>query len=281
MCCWAGWAGSEDTTEKYLAQFPDELARFSLPEPPDPDIVANRVHCALVVLEAADHRISFPLLALVFRAVITQTNFTVHLVGSTGVLKTSLATVIQQFFGAGLDVEHLVGHWQGTANSLEALAFFLKDMLLLVDDFSPVGQKSDIQKSHREAERLLRAKGNSGGRSRCRSDGSFRAARSPRAALLLTGEDIPEGHSLRARVLAIEVREGDIHSDKLKYCQDDLASTGILAECLAGFIQWLAPQYDQVLAELHCNREEWKSDSIPGTVHRRTYQAVRIGIWVP
>ncbi len=267
---------SGEATENLSAQLPDELARFCLPDPPAPDIAANRVDIALGFLRVAEDRISYPLLALVARAIIGPTNFSVHLVGHTGVLKTALATVVQQFFGAGLDVDHLVGHWQGTANSLESLAFHLKDMLLLVDDFSPTGGRGDIQKAHREAERLLRAKGNAGGRSRCRPDGTFKAARSPRATLLLTGEDVPEGHSLRARLLTIEVQEGDIDPEHLKYCQDQCAATGLYSEFLAAYIQWLAPRYEMVQDRLQYEREEWKTTTdIPKEVHRRTYHAAR------
>jgi hypothetical protein len=266
---------STSRVDRVWANLPTELAAFSLPPPPtDTEIVANRIHMALWLLEAADERITFPLLSFVFRAVITSTNFSLHLVGATGTLKTSLATIIQQFLGKGLDAEHLVGNWQGTANSLESLAFHLKDMVLLIDDFSPTGSRSDIQRSHRDAERLLRAKGNAGGRSRCLPDGSYKAPRSPRAAILITGEDIPEGHSLRARMLTIEVREGDVRPEELAKCQR-LASLGRFAECLSAFIQWLSPRYDETLEYLRLERDEWKTHSIPSSSHRRTYNAIK------
>lgn len=267
---------SEHRTRTLCANLPGALSRFCLPPPPvDPDIVANLCEMALFIfLKAAIDRVSYALLALVFRSVLGPIDFSVQLVGKTGNLKTSLAVVAQQFFGAGLDVEHLVGHFAGTATSLESLAFLLNNMLLVIDDFSPTGSKSDIQRTHRDADRFFRAKANFGGRSRARPDGSYRGARSPRAAILFTGEEIPEGHSLRARILTIEVNEGDVDSSELKLAQT-LASSGRFAELMSAFLQWLAPRLDKVQEGLSCLREQSKTDPIPPTVHRRTYQAVR------
>jgi hypothetical protein len=266
---------SGNNRQPLRAVLPGELSLFSLPNPPDdPDVVATLVHKVLLVLDAAEDTIAYPLLGLVFRSLIGPVAFAVQLVGPTGVFKTSYATVFQQFVGRGLDAEHLVGHFAGTANSLEALAFYLKDMMLLIDDFAPTGSRSDIQKSHRDAERLVRAKGNFGGRSRCRPDGTFRSARSPRANLLITGEDVPEGHSLRARILVIDVQKGDIDNGRLALSQR-FASSGELARCTSAFLKWAAPRYDAILAELEADRERWKNEAVPETVYRRTYQAVR------
>jgi hypothetical protein len=269
-----------DTNMKSVsARLPPELAGFSLPAPPgDQDLAARRFQTILQgFLDVAKDHLALPLLGLVFRTVLSPVDFSVQLVGRTGVFKTSLAAVTQQFFGANLDNEHLVGHWAGTANSLESLAFHLKDTVVVIDDFSPTGSRADVEKLNRDAERLLRAKGNSGGRSRCRPDGTFRAARSPRASLLITGEDVPEGHSLRARLLTVEVNEGDINPPKLAHLQQ-MASRGYLAETLSAFLQWLAPQYDVVLDELNSDREDSKKEAIPEDVHRRTYHAIR-AIW--
>src|SRR5205085_10830230 len=57
---------------------------------------------------------------------------------------------------------------------------------------------------------LFRSVGNRSGRGRCRPDGTPRAGHPPRAVPLSTGEDIPAGQSLRARMIALEVERGDI-----------------------------------------------------------------------
>ncbi len=48
-----------------------------------------------------------------------------------------------------------------------------------------------------------------------------------------SGEDIPEGHSLRARIMIIQVEERDIDPDQLRRLQA-AGSSGLLAQAMAG-----------------------------------------------
>src|SRR5262249_15380984 len=113
-------------------------------------------------------------------------------------------------------------------------AFDAKDALLVIDDFAPCGGLLDAQRTHREADRLLRAQGNSSGRQRMRSDGSLRDPRPPRGLILSTGEDIPRGKSLRARSVTVEVEPGALSWGKLTACQR-AGKEGVYAKCLSAF----------------------------------------------
>ena len=46
----------------------------------------------------------------------------------------------------------------------------------MVDDFCPAGSVSDVQRYHKEADRLFRGQGNRAGRQRLRADASLRPA---------------------------------------------------------------------------------------------------------
>ena len=146
---------------------PEPLARFVLPAPPDGDELRAAVRASLGLVDGlAPDRIAFPVLAAPYRAVLGDADFSVHFVGATQRFKTEAATLAQQHHGAELDARHLPGSWSSTGNSLEALCFAAKDALVVVDDFSPGGSTSDVQRSHREADRVLRAQGNKSGRGR-------------------------------------------------------------------------------------------------------------------
>lgn len=69
--------------------------------------------------------------------------------------------------------------------------------------------------SHRDADRVLRSQGNRAGRARMTPDGRLRPAKRPRGLTVVTGEDVPHGQSLRARLLVVEVSPGAIDADKL------------------------------------------------------------------
>ena len=79
----------------------------------------------------APDRITFPLLAAVYRAPFSAPDFSVILAGKTGVFKTALAAICQQHFGAAMDAGCLPGNFASTANATEELAFYAKDILLV------------------------------------------------------------------------------------------------------------------------------------------------------
>jgi hypothetical protein len=116
-------------------------------------------------LSVSPDRISFPLLAAVYRAALGKVDFSVFLAGKTGVFKTALAALCQQHFGSAMDASSLPTNFASTGNALQWLAFYAKDALLVVDDFAPTGRQSDGE-LHNIAERLFRAAGNQQGRSR-------------------------------------------------------------------------------------------------------------------
>ncbi|HEY7155026.1 MAG TPA: DUF3854 domain-containing protein [Gemmataceae bacterium] len=248
---------------------PDALTRYVLPAPPAGDDLRRAMRSSLELLGFGPPRIAFSLLSAVYRAVLGGTDFAVHLVGQSGVFKSEIAALMQQHHGAGMDRPHLPGSWGSTGNSLEGVAFAAKDTLLTVDDFAPHGGAADVARLHREAERLLRAQGNAAGRQRMRRDGSLMPARPPRGLILSTGEDVPRGQSLRARMLAIEVERGALDADTLTARQRD-AAEGLYAEAMAGFIQWLAPQYEGVRGRLAADRAELRDRAAGEGQHART-----------
>jgi hypothetical protein len=119
----------------------------------------------LQLLTTAPDRISFPLVACVYRAALGAARFSVLVSGPSGIFKTALAAVAQQHFRAGMHASGLPANFASTANALEWLAFAAKGALLAVDDFAPSGGAADAA-LHQVTERLFRAVGNGQGRSR-------------------------------------------------------------------------------------------------------------------
>src|SRR5205823_6105503 len=83
------------------------LSRYVLPDPTKGKNLARSMRTTLSLLELAPHSIVFPLLAATFRAAICQADFSVFLVGLTGVGKSELAALMQQHFGAAMDARNL------------------------------------------------------------------------------------------------------------------------------------------------------------------------------
>jgi hypothetical protein len=249
------------------------LSRYVLPDPPTGVELQTAVRASLRLLDVAPDRVSVPLLAATYRAVLGASDFSVHISGPTGVLKTELAALVQQHFGAAMDSRNLPGSWSSTANLLEAVAFAAKDAVFVVDDFAPTGSASDVQRLHRDADRLLRAQGNSSGRGRMRADTTLRPGKPPRGLVVSTGEDVPRGQSLRARVFVTEVGPRDVNAQLLSACQSD-GSAGLYAAAMAGFIGSIAESYGAVRDGLRADVVRLRGEALGSRAHRRTPEIV-------
>jgi len=252
---------------------PQALARYTLPDPPSGDELVAAVRASLEFLDIAPDTITMPLYAAIWRAVLGGTDFGLHLAGPTGARKTALAAVAAQHFGAGLDARNLPGAWSGTGNALEALLFAGKDALVVIDDFAPRGSAADVQRLHREADRVVRAQGNNSGRLRLQADATPRAAKPPRGTLLSSGEDVPLGQSLRARLLVVEVATSSVENERLSACQRH-AGEGLYAMALAGFIRWLAPRYEELRTTLRSEVTALREQLADRAAHGRTPEIV-------
>src|SRR5690606_24451956 len=244
---------------------------------PDGEALAAAVRASLELLDVAPRRLTVPLLAACYRAPLAEVvapDFSLFYAGPTGAKKTSLTALAQAHFGAAFDDRHLPAGWEATGNALERLAFVAKDMILVIDDFAPKGSTADVQRLHRDADRVLRAQGNRQGRHRMRPDGTLRPSYVPRGLILSSGEDIPAGQSLRARLLILEVAPGDVSLSALSRAQQ-AAADGLLAASMAGYVRWLAGQLDELRTTLPARRRElrdaarrsdWPHDRTPDIV---------------
>lgn len=268
-----GGIGADGPVAGLDVRAPDRLAHFVLPAPPVGDERVLAVRASLRLLRLAPLRITVPALAAVYRAVLGTADSSVHFAGGTGRFKSELAALQQQHYGAGMDRLNLPANWSSTPNTLEALAFAAKDVLLVVDDFAPTGDRLTAQRLHAAADRVLRAQGNASARQRMQQNGTLVPARPPRGLIISTGEDVPNGESVRARALIVEVGPNDIDPSTLTACQAD-AAAGRYAAALAGYVHWLAPQYASLRTGLRQEVATLRTQAPSGAGHRRTADVV-------
>jgi hypothetical protein len=268
-----GAVGAAGAGSGVQVALPEALSGFNIPDPPSGVELARAVKASLGILETAPDHVTVPMLAAVYRAVLGNTDFSVHLAGPTGAGKTELASLAQRHFGMGMDARHLPGSWASTANALEGLAFIAKDAVLVVDDFAPGTESKDTERAHRDADRVLRAQGNRSGRLRMRSDSTLQVSRPPRGLILSTGEDLPKGQSLRGRLLVCELGPTDVNWDCLTACQH-LAASGVFAHALSGFLVWIAERYEAVQASLRQASLSLRAPAAASHAHPRTPEIV-------
>jgi hypothetical protein len=73
------------------------------------------------------------------------------------------------------------------------------------------------------------------------ADSSLRVEMFPRGMLVASGEDIPNGHSCRARMMVCEVARGDVNLDVLTELQT-AAGAGVLKAAMAAYLKHVAGQ---------------------------------------
>jgi hypothetical protein len=264
-----GPGGSLGSLSPIVELPPDLQQRFVLPDPPVGELRVQAIEAFLSMAGGlAPDRVILPLLAMIARSVFPRCTFSLFLLGLTGIGKSELLALAQQCFGAEMNVENLPANWSSSGNSLEGLAFHAKDALMVVDDFTPKGGVRDVARYHKDAERLFRAVGNRSGRQRMRANGTLCPAKPPRAAILASGEDVPHGHSLRARLWVVDVQKGDVDFDRLTPCQQ-AAADGLYAQMTAAYLAWISPRFERVQAYLRA-RALWLRKQLGySSSHRR------------
>jgi hypothetical protein len=257
-----GAIGADGPVDGIAVEVAGELANMTLPPVRD---LERAVRASLGLLD-----LNATVAAATWRAPLAEfrdVTFSAFRAGRTGSLKSATWGVAQAHWGERWDGVHFAANWSGTVNSVEKLAFLAKDTLLCIDDFVPRGSGKAVSELHQKAEQVLRAAGNLGGRSRMNRDMSLRPTYWPRGLIASSGEDVPAGHSLRARMAIEQVGPNDINQALLSQLQR-AAAEGLLAEAMAGYVRWIADQGDAIGDELRDRQLELRAD-VAGD-HRRT-----------
>ena len=203
-----------------------------------------------------DGGIGLLLVGAAFRAVLSEfepCTVSIFLQGTTGTFKSAIAGCLQALFGKKFHGAHLPENWSSTGNAIEKKAFLAKDAIFTIDDFVGRGTPSEVSRSHRDAERVLRAQGNQSGRDRLTSTTEIRGAYMPRGLILATGEDIPNGHSLQARCVIVSINKGATDTAVLSTLQE-AADSDQLSQMMADFIMWIAEKADEGKIKKHLTR---------------------------
>lgn len=224
-------------------RLPHSLRFFLLPEPPqDAKARAAAYKAALGLMRAFPLQLTVPVLGAVWASLLGDPDYSVYVTGQSGCFKSELTGIAQSFFGAGFNRLTMPANWDDTANAIGAKSFTAKDAILCIDDFAPNGQKRHDEELHAKAERVFRAAGNRAGKGRLQSDMTERVSKEPRGMLISSGEDLPRGMSLQARLLIVPIEKGEIKPDALTIEQRK-AAAGEFAQSTSVFVSYLASRY--------------------------------------
>ncbi|WP_051935460.1 DUF927 domain-containing protein [Deinococcus sp. YIM 77859] len=233
------------------------LAAYALPDPAQKEDgtarpledVREAVRASLDLLSLAPDAVAVPLLGAAYRAALGPADFVVWTVGETGRHKTAFMGPVMSHYGARWGRKFLPDGWNSSANALESNAFRVKDALFVIDDFKPSGSAGDRARLEGTASRVIQGAADGAGRGTLTADRKTRAALYPRGLIATSAEDLPRGHSNRARLVMVEVRRPLIDSpakSKAFFEAEEKGGAGVYALALAAFVQGVAARFEGV-----------------------------------
>lgn len=215
-------------------EMPKEMERYDLTTDVD---ASEGVIATMDLVDLGPTNIMWTLLAATFSPLFGPVDFGTQLTGRTGTYKSEVMSLFQSHYGTGMDARHLPGSWSSTPNALEAQAYMAKNAPFVIDDFVPTGSAWQQRAYQQTADKIIRAQGNQAGRARLTDLSSLQTTMYPRGIVMSTGEDTPEGHSVRARMMIMELSPGDITSERLTKAQKN---RHLYTATTVGLIKYLA-----------------------------------------
>jgi hypothetical protein len=254
----------------YSVKFSGNLNRYNLVSAQTGVSLQEATKRSLQFLDITRDTVTVPLYCANWRSLLGRINLSLHIWGKSGRGKTALAAIIQQHHGHTMESDQLPIAWKSTENALEDFISRARDTVVVIDEFKPVGSKSRIDEWHAKADSIFQAIGNGAFRARLDSNLDQRPERRPGALVISTGEDIPRnGQSGHARSIQISMNEpitlvGTAEQQKLSVAQKEAAS-GLYTQVTAAYIEWLAPQIEQIQADMPAEIELVRDTiSLPG-----------------
>jgi len=251
-----GAIGANGIRDDIMVDLPEALQRITLPAPATGKELCEGLKRVFDLLDLGEPGPLTAMLGAVFRAPVGKTGFSLWLNGKTGTRKSTLAALGEGFFAPTTTHDELPGNWKSTGNALAELQFLAAETLLVIDDYVPQAGRERILID--AAERVVRGGANHAARQRLRPDGTLRPARVPRCLTVITGETIPDGHSLRARMITVAMTENSLPISPALSEAQALAANGLFASVMAAWIMHLAKLNPATV------RERWGH---PQTVH--------------
>ena len=273
----SGVIGTRGVSRDIKVDFSDgasTLNRFNPLATSDVDL-QTAATTSIKILDVAPRHVTIPLLATtmlapmleLFRQAGIIVGFSLVLIGKTGSMKSTLAALLQNFWGTSFDGRSLPASFEDTVNELEKKLFLAKDCLLTIDDFYPASDRYERQKMESAVQKILRRVGNRIGRARMRSDTSSRPTYNPRAMALLTAEMSPSGASAVARGLEVHIPHRSIDIALLTTLQQNKEH---LASCMVRFIQYLCRNWNDIVGNIRTRYSDIRQGFQRANAHLQT-----------
>ncbi len=244
-------------------QLPTQLDKVCLESPGGDQ--HDQLHQALTNLfQGLPEELLYPLLGSIAAAPLSI-HFSMHISGQTGSFKSEVSALAMSFFGRKFRRQSLPESWSSTANALVRCAHHARDILMVIDDFKPATGRYARQQQSDIFDRVIRSTANQSDRSRLSRTSQLQQQYFPRGFVLSTGEELPAGQSMNARLWEGRLKPGLISGEDLTRMQE-AAHAGYYCQLMSGFIQWLAHDLEGARERMHQQMTAYRQQlqQVPG-----------------
>ena len=246
--------------ESVSVELPDSLRKYSLESVPG----VTREEAALselLLLDSFPARIIYPMMAQAYLAPLYSVmesmqqppSYVVLVVGESNAGKSTIAGYVLSHFGNFYNRE-FPASFEDSLNSARDKLFFVKDCLLVVDDYRKGASDSRVRNPHDlVANAIISAVADRSGRDRLNEKKDLSGARPCRGMCIMTGEDMPRlSPSRRLRVYRIDVMAGDIYRESAGELEGFrlTARAGHYRACMRAYIENLIARWDIIPEEM-------------------------------
>lgn len=246
----ASGALSEDGLDAAAhVELTNNLRHYSLPVPPTGDELVQAARASLDFLSIAPDLVTAPLWCGIYASPLTcikSLDAILWVYGVSQSKKSSLAMLALSHFGDGFvqgRAYKAPQSWQSTKADIEGTLFTCKDIPVVVDDFAPqFTSAKDSASITKTAHDVSRGMGNRFFRGRRNADMTAKEQYPPRGLCISTAEQPLQGQSIVARTITVPIEAGTVNLERLTDGQNRHAQ---YSQCMAGFVQWLAANWDR------------------------------------
>lgn len=246
--------------ESASVELPESLRKYSLESVPG----VTREEAALselLLLDSFPARIIYPMMAQAYLAPLYSVmesmqqppSYVVLVVGESNAGKSTIAGYVLSHFGNFYNRE-FPASFEDSLNSARDKLFFVKDCLLVVDDYRKGASDSRVRNPHDlVANAIISAVADRSGRDRLNEKKDLSGARPCRGMCIMTGEDMPRlSPSRRLRVYRIDVMAGDIYKESAGELEGFrlTARAGHYRACMRAYIEELIARWDIIPEEM-------------------------------
>ncbi|MFO0695474.1 MAG: DNA polymerase [Polyangiales bacterium] len=193
------------------------------------------------------------------------TNFALFFVSETGQVKSSTLFPLISHFGT-FDRDRMPVTFESSLPAIEALVHAAGDVVVVLDDYAPRHPRDPVIE---KAQKIFQNIGNRTGRAVLGKDRSLAEDRSPRGVVASSGEHAPEGASVNARLLTVNLDTFPVDLAVLGAMErraDELPTVGL------ALVEWVLVHHPDLRRVLRALRERYEAfyRDLPEVAHRRT-----------